>query len=369
MSEQHKKDSSAGRLTELVAEKCVDCGLCRRDCLYLQKHGLPGEQARAVLENRFDLQQSFLCSLCGLCTETCPRTIDPAAMFMSLRVKAVKQGRGTFLQHQRLTNYERWGKSALFSRYSLPAGCSTVFFPGCALPGTRTNRVIDLYGALRRTVPNLGLVLDCCTKPSHDLGRIDYFQEQFGHLHRKLVEHGIREVLVACPNCLRMFSEYGRGLKVRMVYEVLADFFNWPIKLTGTVTVHDPCGVRWDERVHQAVRRLITGSGLHIEEMKHHGISTFCCGEGGGVGYINRELSANWGRMRSHEAAGRRIITYCAGCTEYLAPLTPVSHLADLLFEPAETLQGREKTAASPWTYVNRLLLKLRLQRIVTQEK
>lgn len=365
MSTQEKEENSILFHTSQVVEGCIECGKCSRDCRYLQQFGLPSEQAREVHESRFDLRQAFQCSLCGLCTEVCPQEIDPAAMFLALRNEAVVRGQGEFRQHRVLKSYERRGNSPLFSWYGLPRGCTTIFFPGCALPGTRPARIMDLYTELRRQIPQLGLVLDCCTKPSHDLGQQGYFKQQFSVLRRTLVEQGIKEVLLACPNCFRMFNDYGAGLKARTIYEQLADSFTHRQQLTGTVTVHDPCSVRTLKQIHTAVRSLITDSGLTISEMKHHGNDTLCCGEGGAVSYLNQEFSANWGKIRQKEVEGRRVITYCAGCTDYLGKLMPTSHLVDLLFEPEKTLLGREKSATAPFTYLNRLLLKRRLPEVV----
>ncbi len=365
MSDQQSEEDSIIFLTSQVAKACIECGKCSRDCRYLQQFGLPNEQARAAMENRFDFRQVFQCSLCGLCTEVCPQEIDPAAMFLALRNEAVVLGQGEFRQHRVLKSYERRGNSPLFSWYGLPEGCTTVFFPGCALPGTRPARIVDLYVELSKNIPQLGLVLDCCTKPSHDLGQLDYFKQQFRILCRTLVEQGVRDVLVACPSCFHMFNEYGAGLKARTIYEQLADSFTHKQRLTGTVTVHDPCSVRSQEQIHAAVRRLITGLGLAISEMKHHGSKTLCCGEGGAVGYLNPEFSANWGKIRQKEVEGRRMITYCAGCTDFLGRLTPTSHMVDLLFEPEKTLQGRDKSASSPFTYLNRLMLKRKLSALV----
>ena len=91
----------------------------------------------------------------------------------------------------------------------------------------------------------------------------------------------------------------------------------------GTITIHDSCAVRFEEPVHAAVRDLVSAKGLTIEEMPHHGKKTLCCGEGGSVGFLAPELAKNWGNFRKKEAAGRRIITYCAGCANYLGSLTP----------------------------------------------
>jgi Fe-S oxidoreductase len=129
--------------------------------------------------------------------------------------------------------------------------------------------------------------------------------------------------------------------------------------------VHDPCGLRDQGKIHNAVRRLIINSGLTIEEMPHSRNKTLCCGEGGGAGYINKELSDNWGKLRRSEAGNKRIIAYCAGCTGYLGQITPTSHLVDLLFEPEKTLLGQEKVAKSPVTYLNRIILKKKLKLLV----
>jgi len=346
-----------------VEQGCVSCGLCRKECRYLQTFGLPIEQATEALAERLNFRQLFSCSLCGLCTAVCPQDIDPAAMFASLRREAVSRNLGTFKEHNPLTGYEKWGGSGTFSWYGLPQGCETIFFPGCALPGTRPQRVLQVVEVLRRDIPTLGVVLDCCTKPSHDLGKIDYFSRSFDQLRKALLQSGVRNVLVACPNCFRMFDQYGDGLQVQTIYEVLADHDFGSGDLHDEVTIHDPCGVRDQPRVHEAVRKLLSCTGLSIIEMKHQGTKTVCCGEGGAVGYLNKEFAVNWTNIRAEEAAGKRIITYCAGCTHFLGRLTPTSHILDLLFEGEKTLQGTVRVARSPFTWINRLLLKQKLRK------
>jgi Fe-S oxidoreductase len=350
-------------LCTLIKRECISCGLCRKDCLYLQTFGLPDEQAEEALAQRLNFSQFFSCSLCGLCAAVCPRDIDPSMMFSSLRREAVSRNQGTFKEHNSLTGYEKCSGSETFTWYGLPRGCETVFFPGCALPGTRPKRVQQVIDVLRQHIPALGVVLDCCTKPSHDLGRIDYFSRSFAKLRNTLVESGVRRVLVACPNCFRMFDQYGDGLQVQTIYEVLTEHDFKVDALSDEVTVHDPCGVRNQPRIHEAVRKLVSSTGLSMVEMKHQGKRTVCCGEGGAVSYLNSEFADNWTNIRAEEAAGKRIITYCAGCTSYLNRLTPTSHILDLLFEGTKTLQGTVRVAQSPFTWINRLMLKQKIKK------
>ncbi|VAW36802.1 hypothetical protein MNBD_DELTA04-362 [hydrothermal vent metagenome] len=347
-----------------VAGGCIECGRCRKACRFLQANGMPKGFAEEALTGRPDLRGVFACSLCGLCTSVCPQDIDPAAMFAEMRREAVRRGQGRFRRHRSLLGYERWGGSPLLSWYGLPTGCDTVFFPGCSLAGTRPRRILQLYEHLKRTIPSLGVVLDCCTKPSHSLGRTRHSAVVFGELVRALQADGVRNVLVACPSCYTMWRDYGGKITVRTLYEDLAGRdIGGPARCPATVTVHDPCSVRNETHIHEAVRKLIAARGLQVEEMPHHGATTVCCGEGGAAGCLAPQFADNWGRIRKQEAAGRRIITYCAGCVHLLGRRTTVSHILDLFFEPALTLADRVMVARPPLTWLHRFLLKGKLRR------
>jgi hypothetical protein len=71
---------------------------------------------------------------------------------------------------------------------------------------------------LQKTVPAVGIVLDCCTKPSHDLGRQAHFDSVFGEMIGYLSRQGVKQVLVACPNCFKIFQHHGNGITVQTVY-------------------------------------------------------------------------------------------------------------------------------------------------------
>ncbi|MBJ6725144.1 VTT domain-containing protein [Geomesophilobacter sediminis] len=357
-----------------VREGCTSCGACTRDCAFLQKYGTPKRLAETY--DRSDpetVRRSFECSLCGLCETQCPEGLELDAFFLEMRRDAVERGEGIFPEHRPLVTYERLGTSPRFTLYRLPQGCRTVFFPGCSLAGTRPDGVRNIFAALQKAEPTAGIVFDCCMKPSHMLGRERQVDTMFSELRQWLIEAGVREVLVACPNCQAMFAAFGAGLKVKTVWEALDAAGFEPTPTHGVVTVHDPCVVRNFPATHQAVRNLLRRQGVAIEEMAHSGTRTVCCGKGGAVDMLNPELAASWGELRKEEAAGRWVVTYCAGCVQGLGRYTSTDHLVDLLFAPEQTLAGRKKGAAAPFTYVNRLLLKRSFKRkegfAVTKER
>jgi len=346
-------------LLETVGTGCSECGKCVAECAFLRRYGTPKTIVKSFnASDKASLSHPFECSLCGLCTAVCPERLDLENLFLEMRREAVERGFGHFPEHAPLVTYERLGTCRRFSLYRLPRGCTTVFFPGCALSGTRPEGVTTVFALLQKADPAMGIVFDCCMKPSHSLGRERYANAMFEEMRNYLVGQGVQEVLVGCPNCQVMFDSFGQGLAVRTIYEVL-EKSAFPLeKATGSVTVHDPCVIRNAEPVQRAVRTLLQRQGLTVEEMSHSGKTTLCCGLGGGVKMFAPDLAEEAAVSRKDEAHGRRIITYCAGCVQALAPHTPTSHLLDLLFAPVQTLAGKKKGTAAPFTYLNRLRLK-----------
>lgn len=344
----------AEELAALVARDCLRCGLCLKDCSFLAEHGHPGDIAKAWLASRDCFEEAYHCSLCEFCTALCPVDLPMAEMFLALRRKTYARGGGRHRQHLPLLFFEAMGRFSLFTYLHLPPGGQTVFFPGCALPGIRPHHTLALYDSLKKTLPGLGLLLDCCGKPGHDLGREDKFFKNFRRLERKLKKHRINHLVTACPSCLQLFWRY--GFKASLAWEHLK---SWPSpgQERGLVVVHDPCVLRFSENLQETVRGLILATGARLEEMPHSRVKTLCCGEGGGTGAFKKGAGHGWRKMRVKEALDIPMVTSCAGCTSTLAA-APVCHLLDLLY-PAEKLPV--KPPSSLRRFYNRLMVKLRL--------
>ena len=352
-------------LQKQISDQCTECGACLKSCAFLTHHGTPKSIAShcdfSLAENQ---AIAYECSLCGLCTAVCPEKLDPALLFLEVRRLSCEAGNLDEAKYGPILGYEKKGTSQFFSWYGLPEGCDTIFFPGCTLPGTRPEVTTRLFQQIQQMVPTAGLVLDCCAKPSHDLGRSDHFNKMFGEMHEYLVSQGIRTVLTACPNCTKIFRQYGHGLIVKTVYEILqppasTDY----LSANGLAfTVHDPCPLRNDQDTQQAIRKMLGEMGLAVSEMNHQGKQTLCCGEGGAVAAVKPQWSREWSLIRERESAGRTIVTYCAGCTGYLNRVVPTLHILDLLFQQLGP-QGKAKVARAPFTYWHRFRLKRAMKR------
>lgn len=341
------------------AESCTGCGICVNECRFLKLYGTPRDIAKAYdPEDPKKRALGFECSLCSLCSSVCPEGLDPMTLFLEMRREAVDRGHGNFTEHKGLLGYERTGVSKRFTWYGLPEWCDTVYFPGCALPGTRPEATYALYQRLGATVPALGVVLDCCTKPSHDLGRQEHFAGLFAEMAGWLEARGVRRILVACPNCYKVFSEYAPQFETVTVYELLSLAPPTPSGVVPSlpVTIHDPCVARFSKAPQEAVRSLLAHMGQTVEEMPHTRATALCCGEGGTVGAMAPDLATSWGALRVAEAAQRPIITYCAGCANHLGKQAETAHILDITL-------GTPKPSKGPITYLNRLRLKSRFKK------
>jgi Fe-S oxidoreductase len=349
-----------------IAQRCTECGACLRDCAFLARYGSPGSIAARFADTLPDQHMAYACNLCGLCSTVCPERLDPCRLFLEIRRRHVSGGSFTSRPYRALLFYERLGLSDLFSWFGLPKDCSTVFFPGCALAGTRPATTLRMFFGLRTRIPSLGMVLKCCAKPSHDLGRSEFFRVHFQPIVDQLHRHGVTTVLTACPSCTRIFRQYGQGLRVETVFTHLYTTEASSRHPTANLEacVHDPCALRDDHASQEAVRGLVRQMGYTVVPMRHQQRTTLCCGEGGAVGFSAPEFAVAWTRKRRDEANGRLIISSCAGCTAMLGRATPTLHLADGLFPPAPG-QRSPAPARPPLTYLNRLLLKNRLQKLL----
>ena len=345
-----------------ASTNCVQCQICVNECQFLQRHGDPKTLADNYNSNNIHcLLTPFECSLCELCTAVCPHGVEPPQLFLEMRRESFERGQNDLPQHRGLRSYEKKGTSKRFSWYALPENCDAIFFPGCALTGSRSEITLKVFEQLQCNIPNIGIVLDCCTKPSHDLGDEEYFLTMFGEMKEYLQGQGIKTVLLACPNCDKVFKTYAEEFNVQTVYEILAvtESFSHQKSKGITVALHDPCTARFNPPAQDSVRELLKNRGMTITDQLHSRETTFCCGEGGAVNCFKPEHAGTWSKKRLTEATGQHLVSYCAGCTQILGKHTQTSHILDLLFNESEK---KSTVATAPLTYFKRLRLKKYLQ-------
>jgi hypothetical protein len=187
------------------------------------------------------------------------------------------------------------------------------------------------------------------------LDRVDFF---FSELKKR----GITTVITACPSCYQVFKRYATEMEVKTIYQMLDAAPDYPsVDVEAEMCMHDPCSTRYETEVHGSVRSIVERQGISVGRLKHQGKRTLCCGEGGSASFVAPEITNQWAEQRAEQAAGRQVITYCAGCVQFFSGKMPTIHMVDLLLDPAKALAGKAAVSRSPFTYFNRLLLKFKL--------
>ncbi len=327
-----------------IDERCTRCGECVAECAFLQEYGSPGGMADAVLNLPPEQwADAYLCSLCGLCGAVCPEGLNLDALYLSMRRVRFESGAVDLKPYSSILNFEKRGDSEKLSYLNIPSGGDTVLFPGCGVPATRPKTVRRLFTALQTAVPDIGVALGCCMKPSHDLGRTEFFDDRFGRLHTKLLEAGVTRVVTTCPNCQKVFKTHGGSIEAVTAYEMLDQAGYGPVCSDGgEAVIHDPCPQRYDTASQDAVRSLARRASMKILPMKEERTLTRCCGEGGMVGNVRSEFAKNWTRERRRVAGKQRVVTSCSGCVGFLNGERRVDHILDILFDsrPKVKLMG-----------------------------
>jgi Fe-S oxidoreductase len=354
-----------------TAENCIDCGKCEKHCLFLQRHGSPGSLAREILESEISAQAaaifSFECSLCSLCTAVCPVDCNPSAMFGELRNKAVKLNLTDLEVYSPILKYEDLGRSRLLSGGNIPRGCKTAFFPGCTLPGMFPHTTMQTYKTLLNSDNKIGIILDCCSKPSISLGISQNIESRLFILVGEIARAGISEILTACPNCYTTLKAANPPFEVNTVYSYLnrskTEFHNHE----GLhVTIHDPCVTRFENEMHEDIRSLLDKCKIKYSEPLHSKEKTFCCGEGGATSFLDESIAGEWKNKRGNELleTGLPAISYCAGCVNYLSSKTQITHLLNILFNE----KPFQKPKTFPFNYFSRFFFKLKTKALKTRK-
>lgn len=317
-------------LIDTFIHSCTDCRACLGACSLLEQTELtPSEIAtllRAGERINYNLKEIILrCSLCGLCSQSCPMGLNPAELIRLARRQLMVQGQLDPDDYRLLQVDRKWH---LFSIYQQAYGidfsdlqsatCDALFFPGCTLSSYAPELTRSVHGWLRKQGMNVGIVTQCCGVPLTSIGLEEDNQTLCAELRKTLSASGATRLITACPNCYYHLQNGCEGIEVVSLYQLLLEA---GIRIAGParITVHDSCMDRFSGELGRIIREL--ACGYPLVEMSHHGKETICCGAGGNVSLIDPDLSDARARTRVkefHQTTATYCVTSCMGCTRRL---------------------------------------------------
>ncbi len=365
--------------TEKILQSCDDCGACIKNCIFLSHYcKTPKDLAGRFLRDPLkDIETAYSCTLCGLCRRVCHLNLYPGDMYLearreifrALQAKTLPEApghRAVLPKLKAIGSHQAFSTSPLFTLSKGPSAGNgtvpkTVFFPGCSFPAYSPGLVVKSYRYLRGKIPGTGIVLNCCGKPSRDMGDEEKFHTIFRNTMEEFSRLGVEEVVVACINCHKVFAE-NSSMRIRTIYELMTEM-GFPKSVSGQgrkVSIHDVCPARYTPGIRSAVREIVTRLDYEIAEMPFRNEVTSCCGAGGCAPCGNADLSDRHSQKRVDQAKGR-IVTYCAHCRERISSYASSLHVLDLVFRDPGRQHGKKYNKS--WkNWLNRWYLKHRLR-------
>jgi len=215
-----------------------------------------------------------------------------------------------------------------------------LFFPGCQLSGSAPHHVERAYAYLReRLQGGVGLMLGCCGAPAEWGGKEELFRSTLLQLGDQWSALGKPRIVAACSSCLRLLKQHLPSIEITSLWEVL-EVIGLPLRSgrqagMKPIAVHDPCTARHERGMQESVRRLLLQMGCSIRELAYGGRLTECCGYGGLLSNVDRDLARDVAMRRAQEDP-LDYVAYCAMCRDSLSAAGKrVVHLLDLIWGPA----------------------------------
>jgi Fe-S oxidoreductase len=369
------------------AKRCLQCQCleCVKACVYLEHFkGYPKKYAREIYNNESivmgEHKANILinsCSLCGLCEAICPNDFSMADICRNARTSMVKRGKMPPSAHEFALRDMAFSNGENFAMAKHEAGHDSskfLFFPGCQLSASSPHHVEAVYDFLCSHLNcGVGLMLRCCGAPADWAAREDLFHTELEALKTQWETLGKPEMIVVCPTCYTIFKNRLPDIKIVFLWDILkehkkSDFFK-KSDFSNRVALHDPCTVRHEPGIRDAVRRVLKNTAYEIEELKYSGEQTTCCGYGGLMFNANPALAKTVIQRRA-EASESDFVTYCAMCRDALASAGKRAvHLLDIFFPSDDTDPAAQKPPTYSQRHENRARLKERLCKRLWKEE
>ncbi len=313
------------------AKRCIQCECveCFRGCAYLRAFKrYPRLLTREIYNNTGIIMGDHMmnkamnsCSLCGQCTVTCPNGYDMAEICRAARENMVDTQKMSLAVHEfalldmLFSNTEGYlaGKQPGYET------CRYVYFPGCQANAIAPDTVFKTYEDLMQRQPGgVALMLGCCSVIARWAGRRELYQEQIAFLKEEMHKLGDPIIIAGCPTCRSTLQEHFP--EVIGLWDVLKEIGlpEGSGKLQQEVMIHDACGARNDPDTQNSIREIVSRLGAEIKEGNWSKEKSACCGYGGLVSYVNKEVASEMAEECVREDPQATYITYCMACRDRL---------------------------------------------------
>jgi heterodisulfide reductase subunit D len=327
---------------------CTECEECMESCptyqitdekLFSPMHRL--QAAREVLEDGTVSEQMveslYNCPKCMACETVCPVEIKVTQVVDAGRRMLVKRGLGPLERGKRIIEGILKKGNAVNGDPAkrldwLPEPFShreseTLLFLGCLPSYLVKDAASSSYLALKRLGIDFMILEDegCCGTYIYEAGDKDLAREYFQRNVDRFASLGIKKLIVPCNGCLKCFkyfypevlgeSPFQVSHVVEVIYNTVKKDPSVLDRVKRSLVYHDACRLARGEGITEEPRELLSWCGAEVNDTELNRTQAPCCGSGGGIRSLYRDLSTEMASRLLAMAPGDTMVSACPFCT------------------------------------------------------
>ncbi|MBU2649760.1 MAG: (Fe-S)-binding protein [Bacteroidetes bacterium] len=188
------------------------------------------------------------------------------------------------------------------------------FAPGCALMLYKPELAKKVHTILNNSIGVMDLHLTCCRHTP------DFTQKA--------------NIINICPGCNKRYKNDYEQTTTESLWEILAelDDFPFPDYKGESMTILDACPTRDEDKIHNAIRLLLSKMNINVIEPAKTRKKGKCCGDTF-YGVLSISKVKEQMKNRADEMPVSNVVVYCVSCTKavFIGGKRP-RYLIDLLF-------------------------------------
>jgi len=329
-------------------KRCTECEVCMEVCpiytitgqsLFSPMHRL--KTAKKLFEEEEVDEQMvesiYNCAECMRCETVCPQEIEITGIVSKSRNKLFERGLGPLERHNKVidgilsngnaVNGDPQKRLDWLPEKSPQKKSDTLLYLGCLSSYLLKNVAASSYLVLKKLDLNFMILEDegCCGIYLYESGRTDLAKKIFQKNAERFKSLGIRRIITPCNGCMQCFKHFYPELlgetdfSVHHVVEVIYDLLkgNPEVlkRIQRIVTCQDPCRLARLEGITEEPRQILKWCGAKLKEMKENREDAPCCGAGGGIRSVYRDLSMEMASNLLSMAKTETVVSTCPFCT------------------------------------------------------
>ncbi len=332
---------------ELISA-CTRCGKCLDICpTYRATNELlfsPAERLNAAarlfrgeaIDDR-SIESLYNCPKCMQCESICPERIPITRIIHCAREAMAEKKLGPLPAHQKViegilekgnsVNGDPARRLDWLPETFPEHESDTLLYLGCLPSYLVKEAARSSYLVLKKLGVDFMILEDegCCGTYLYESGRTDLAGEFFQKNADRFGSLGIRKIIVPCNGCLKCFKYFYPDLLGEMdfavqhilepIHEQLKQKPSILKKIGQPATYQDSCRLSRGEGFMETPREVLEWCGLDLKEMENNGNEAVCCGAGGGMRSVYRDLSLEIAGDVLSAAPAESVISACPFCT------------------------------------------------------